>query len=183
MVLLPFVWAALAMSEPSIACPKQPEPAPLTTAAFKVPRSGETLLFSAAPSFRSVRYALRIVRPHGAGPATASLLRLSRRFDCNLHDRAGQWTFSLSQTEADAVFEALPAQKELAEDAQSITTDGTRIELKHYARGKLGLSYASNGPAMTKLSTAVLKALGRHVPATELPRSADWHFKLPGSPL
>jgi hypothetical protein len=160
-------------------CPRQPEPALLASAAFAVPPSGETLLFSAKPSFRSVRYALRIVRPSAAGSASGTLIRLSRRFDCNVHDRVGEWTFKLSAVQADAVFRAVPSTEELAEDAKWVTMDGTRVELRRYRAGKPTFSYSSNGPAKENLSKVVLNVVRQHVAANELPSSEDWQYELP----
>jgi len=60
-------------------CPPQPrpEPAPLESAGLYYPVEGDTLLFSAAPSFQSTRYAARVIRRPSSKTAWATLVRLS----------------------------------------------------------------------------------------------------------
>lgn len=174
---------ALATGRPASACPVQPEPAALTSAAFTIPSRGETLLFSAAPSFQSVRYALRVVRPSASRRAFANLLRLKRRFDCNVHDRVGEWKFELSPDEGDSLFSASAALEDRNNKQPEVVLDGTSVELRHYVDGKLAFVYGSNEPAKEQLSETVLNVLARHVPRKELPASDDWRYKLPGTKI
>ena len=175
---------ALAAATPAGACPVQPEPAALSSAAFKVPSRGETLLFSVAPSSLSVRYALRIVRRDGASSASAQLVRLHRRMDCNVHDRAGEWSFKLSRGEADAIFNAAAELQRIAETAPpEIVLDGTAVQLERYADGKRSFNYNSNAGPKEQLSATVLEIVKRHVPASELPRTNDWRYRLAGTTL
>lgn len=164
-------------------CPEQPEPAPLASAAFVIPASGDALLFSAAPSAMSVRYALRVVRPAGARTASALLVRLDRRLDCNVHDRAGEWSFTLARAETDALFAAEAGLERAANDPPEVVLDGTAIEVKRYAAGRPAFTYSSNTSAKERLSAIVLDLLRHHVPSAELPQSDNWRFKLPGTPL
>ena len=182
MVLSSLIALSVAAASPSTgACPTQPEPAALTSAAFTVPSSGETLMFSAAPSFRSVRYALRVFRPSGARVGSALLIRLKRRLDCNVDDRTGEWTFTLSPTETDALFAAAADLERHGDDPNSIVLDGTSIQLSRYTAGKLVFNYSSNGLAKERLSKLVLDTMRQHVRADELPRSADWSYRAPGN--
>lgn len=179
-----FIVAALAASPAPVAsCPTQPEPAALASAAFEIPASGDTLLFSAAPSSQSVRYALRVTKSAGAQSASASLRRLKRRSDCNVHDLAGEWQFNLSPKEARALFAAASALELTGGDPADLVLDGTQVELQLHASGTPGFVYASNGLAKEKMSQVVLDTLRRHVPARELPREADWRFRMPGASL
>jgi hypothetical protein len=181
MMPLSLMAVVLATGATTRACPVQPEPAALTSAAFRVPSHGETLLFSTAPSFQSIRYALRIVRSSGARTGSAVLIRLMRRFDCNVHDPAGEWKFRLSPEETDALFSAVTAL-EMRDESTDVVIHGTWVEFRHYVRGKLAFSYASNGPPKEQLSKVVLDVVAHHVPANELPRSDDWRYQLPGTP-
>lgn len=164
-------------------CPRQPEPDGLTSTAFHVPASGETLLFSATPSFQSVRYALRVIRPAGAQVASATLVRLKRRSDCNVHDRAGQWHFQLSAVETHGLFAAAMKLERHGDNPSEIVTDGTSVELQRFSSGKRAFNYSSNGPPKEQLSRAVLIVLMQHVPRSELPATDDWRFRLPGTSL
>ena len=175
---------ALAAATPAGACPAQAEPAALSSAAFKIPSRGETLLFSVAPSSLSVRYALRIVRPDGASGSSAQLVRLHRRMDCNVHDRAGQWSFKLSRAETDAIFEKASELQRVAETtAPEVVLDGTAVEAKRYSNGEQLFNYESNTGPQEQLSATVLEILKRHVPPRELPRANDWRYRLAGTTL
>jgi hypothetical protein len=55
-----------------------------------------------------------------------------------------------------------------------VTLDGTQVELRHHASGKTVLDYASNDTSKDELSGLVLRVMSKHVPAGELPSSADW---------
>ena len=173
--------ALAAPAPPADDCPAQPEPAALASAGFSVPASGETLLFSAAPSSQSVRYALRVTRVAEQGAASATLVRLKRRFDCNVHDPAGAWTFTLAPEEAEAVFATAAALEQLGDRPSDIVLDGTTIELQRYSSGSARFSYSSNGRAKEQLARVVLDAVRRQVPANELPRSSDWRYRLKGT--
>ena len=184
-MFLLFVMSIALTAQPSVTgiCPRQPEPAALASAAFSIPVSGETLLFSSAPSFQRVRYALRITKPAEAGVASASLVRLSRRSDCNVHERVGEWHFKLSTQETQAIFAAASALETLDGNASDIVLDGTTVELQRYASGQAAFTYSSNGIAKDHLSSLVLEVLKRHVPVGDLPRAADWRYRLPGTSL
>jgi len=172
---------ALAAGTPAKACPVQPEPAALGSAAFPIPSHGQALLFSAAPSFQSVRYALRVYRRDAAGRGVAVLVRLKRRPDCNVHDRAGEWKFALSLRETRSLFSTAGDLERRSNKDAEIVLDGTSVELRHYVGGKLIFSDDSNGLAKEQLSRTVLNLLARHVPAKELPLSGDWRYKLSGT--
>ena len=173
---------ALAAATPAGACPAQAEPAALSSAAFKIPSRGETLLFSVAPSSLSVRYALRIVRPNGASGSSAQLVRLHRRMDCNVHDRAGEWSFKLTRAETDSIFKAASDLQRVAEGAPlEVVLDGTAVEVQRYSDGKRSFNYDSNAGPKEQLSATVLEILKRHVPPSELPRSNDWRYRLAGT--
>lgn len=181
-----FMVALLAVSTaahvPTGACPRQAEPTALTSAAFAVPSRGETLLFSAAPSFQSVRYALRVFRSNKKKGSSAVLIRLKRRWECNVHDRMGEWTLQLSPEETTALFDAAVALRDNRKiDDEWVVLDGNRVEVRHYNDGKLTSSYDSNGFAKEYLSKTVLGVLRKHVPPTELPVANDWRYKLPGT--
>ena len=175
---------ALAAATQAAACPAQPEPAVLSSAAFKVPSRGETLLFSAAPSGLSIRYALRIVRADGASSASAQLVRLHLRMDCNAHERAGEWSFKLSRTEADAIFNAASVLQRVAQSSPpEVVLDGTAVQVQRYADGKRTFDYDWNGGAKERLSATMLEMLKRRVPASDLPRTSNWRYRLAGTTL
>jgi hypothetical protein len=176
--------AALAIGAAgTVSCPRQPEPTPLTSTAFQVPSSGEALLFSATPSFQSIRYALRVIRPAGTRVASATLIRLKRRWDCNVHDRAGQWHFRLSAVETDRLFAAVKELERHGDNPSEIVMDGTSVELQRFSSGDKAYQYSSNGPPKEQLSRTVLMVLKQHVPRTELPATDDWRFRMPGTSL
>ena len=155
------------------ACPQQPEPPTLSSAGFDVPVEGDTLLFSAAPSNQSIRFAVRVIRRPGSSKAWATLVRLKRRFDCNVLDQMGTWDFELSAKEADALFGAV-ASLERTPPETDVTIDGTQVEFQHHTAGKKVFGYSSNGAAKERLSAAMLEVVRHHVPAPELPASPDW---------
>lgn len=181
-MLLALIGSLAVAAAPSTAstCPTQPEPAALTSASFVVPSSADTLLFSAAPSGHSFRYALKITRLPGKAAAAASLLRLKRRLDCNLHDVHGRWSFTLSPKETASAFSAASALQQRGNDPSDIALDGTTIELQRHSSEGAVFTYRSNGAAKEQVSKAMLDILRRHVPASELPRSADWRFGAAG---
>lgn len=183
MLMVALAVASVAADASPTACPRQAEPSALTSAAFAVPPIGETLLFSAAPSFQSVRYALRVVRYDDTQDGTAVLIRLKRRWDCNVHDRAGLWSIKLSAGETKTLFAAASAVAERWKGEPSATLDGTSVEVRRFGRGQPTLTYGSNDRSAEHFSNTVLAVLRGHVPEVELPRTSDWRYKLPGTKL
>ena len=157
------------------ACPKQsqPEPAPLDSARFNWPVDGDTILFSAAPSFQQIRYVARVIRRPSARTAWARLVRLKRRADCNVLDRTGAWDFELSIDETASLFQAV-ADFGRRSPGPEVTLDGTQVQVQRHSSGKTVFDYSSNDPAKDELSGAVLGIMRKHVPAGDLPSASDW---------
>ena len=151
-------------------CPRGPEPSPLDTAAFSFPKDSQTLLFSAAPSFRNERYAVVIVKPHGAAPIWAKFKRYRKRLDCNsLAESDGRLLF-LRPGEADPLFEAAD-QLIRTNDEPEVVLDGTMIEVQRFSSGRKILDYRSNGLAARELSALILAIARRQPNGGDLP---DW---------
>ena len=163
------------------ACPRQAEPAPLSSAGLSIPSDGDTLLFSAAPSFQNVRFALRVTRRSQAAGASATLVRLKRPPDCNILNLAGVWEFEIDPEETKALFADAAELERSAPDAE-VVLDGTTVEVQHYASGKKVFEFSSNASVKERLSRRVLDVVRAHVRASELPASPDWRVRAARTP-
>ena len=160
-------------------CPKQPKPGALASVGFDISSSGETLLFSASPSFGDVRFAVQLVKQPGLLTAFGSLVRLKRQSACNVDDPARRWRFKLSIGETKALFAAASALEGVDDQRHVIVMDGTNVEVQLHQAGRKRVAYSSNGPASANLSALMLQVLKRQVPEEELPLSPDWDYRLP----
>ena len=176
--------AGVATSQPMPPCPTQRQalPAPLDSAAFVVPATGDTLLFSARFSFGNVHFALRLNRPADVGPARAVLFRLQRRDDCNVHDRTGEWAFDLKPEQSAAIFASVAALRASVENPnrrQFMCTDGTGIAVQLHASGAVPFIFYDNCREPEALSALVLSVVKEYVAPGELPANASWSYRAP----
>lgn len=79
------------------------------------------------------------------------------------------------------MFAAAAGLQQQSKDEAFMVTDGTKVEVKHFALGKLNFAYGSNGLAKERLSTTVLGLLRGKISAAELPRADDGGTSCPGS--
>jgi hypothetical protein len=157
-------------------CPVGPERPVLASVAFDVPREGSTLLFSTAPAGHNVRYALKMVWAPGEGKATATLIRLRLRPDCNVVEAQGRWDLDLSSKEAEKAFAAASALQRTAAGAADVALDGATVEVQLYENRRPYFAYRANGAAKEEVSRVLLEIARRHVPGRELP-GADWRYR------
>jgi hypothetical protein len=154
-------------------CPRGPEPSPLDTAAFSFPKDSETLLFSAAPSLGSDRYAVEIVKPYGAAPIWTQFKHYRKRLDCNSLAVSDGRSLFLRPGEADRILEAAD-QLIRTKDEPEVVLDGTMIEVQRFSSGRRILDHRSNGFAARKLSALILAIARRQPDGGDLPETPDW---------
>lgn len=176
-MLLQIVLAGVAATTPNTpACPVQPMPTPLAAASFSAPTSADTILFSAAPSFKRISYAVQVTRPNPAAAARVTVLQLRRQWDCNRHDVAGKWAFTLDKSETRSFFGRMDRLEREWRDSKEVAADGTLFQFERRASGKvrrLPLSPISRGQT-GELSALILSLVRRHLPADRIPRGAGW---------
>lgn len=171
--------AAATISANNYLCPRMAEPAPIDSASFDYPKIGRTVMVGTTPTLSSARFAIRLSQPHPDMPATMTALRLVRGYDCNLHRLDRQWTVRIPATESAAFLAKVEQWQSMLTPEPDPGTDGTTIEYRRFDAATQSLVRASNGPSMHGLRDVTLELLRKHLPADDVPATANWVWRLP----
>ena len=159
-------------------CPRQPMPPPLSGAGFgPADRAAETIRFSAAPSLHRKAYAVDISRRREGG-ATIRLVKLARRYDCNLYNVEKRWSFRLSREEAADFFSRLGRLESAWRPPDEIVVDGTSFQYEHHAAGavrEIRLSNSARGVS-GEISALILSLVQRSETRGHIPASPEWRL-------
>jgi len=179
---LPIALSAAALGQ-EIPCPTAPQPMPPAIEAIDEPAAASSVIvFSATPwEFPGRAWVVRLSR---RGPAaTLEIVRLRRRFQCNVYDIERRWDAAIGAREYRSVAEAirpwatLPAGFPVNEGSADLALDGTGLELRVRANG-WGVTRTLNhyGTTGARLSAIFRSLVSNHVPMAELP-AEDWRTR------
>lgn len=154
---------------------------PPAVEAIGEPAAASSVIVFAATPTQGRAWVVRLARRGAA--ATLEIVRLRRRFECNLYDVERRWDTNVGREEYRSVAQAIrpwatpPAGFPANEGSADLALDGTGLELRVSGNG-WGVTRTLNhyGRTGARLSAIFRALVSRHVPAAELP-AEDWRTR------